>query len=33
MDILLGFLRENKKLLQVNLSYNNMIDGFSGNNM
>lgn len=32
-DIILTALGVNKRLVQVNLSYNNMIDGFNGNNM
>ena len=33
MEMLLSVLKKNKRLIHLNLSYNNMIDGFSGNNM
>ena len=33
MDMLLQAIRKNKRLVQLNISFNNMIDGFSGNNM
>ena len=33
MEMLLTVLKKNKRLVHLNLSYNNMIDGFSGNNM
>lgn len=33
MEILLEQLRDNKRLYSLNISYNNLIDGFSGNNM
>lgn len=26
-------MSQNKRLVQLNISYNNMIEGFSGNNM
>ena len=33
MEMLLKVVKKNKRLVHLNLSYNNMIDGFSGNNM
>ena len=33
MEILLEAIRENKRLIQLNISFNNMIESFSGNNM
>lgn len=33
MEILMDYMKENKRLVQLNISYNNMIEGFSGNNM
>ena len=32
MDILLSVIRENKKLLFLNISHNNLIEGNSGKN-
>ena len=33
MDMLLQVVKVNKRLIHLNLSYNNMIEGFSGNNI
>ena len=33
MDMLMQVIRHNKKLVQLNISFNNMIEAFSGNNL
>ena len=33
MEMLLQVVKRNKRLIHLNLSHNNMIDGFSGNNL
>ena len=32
MELLMNYLKENKKLISLNICHNNLIEGFSGNN-